>query len=125
MVEWSFVDSLADQVQGCKIVDFDRANPKSTREWCLNGKAVAWERPLGKRDLAALGDQAPKGRVLAVHMPDMITRDAWVETEPGKCFVSLHFLTYPAVLVDMELADEQLVRELFADGVEATTHKRF
>lgn len=124
MVEWSFVDSLAALEQGCKISDVDPANVKSTREWCLNGKAIAWERSLSKRDMLALGDDAPKGRVLAVHMPDMITRDAWIQTVPQICFVSQHFANYPAVLVDMELADEQLVRELFADGVEATSRKR-
>lgn len=119
MVEWSFLDSLASQEQGCKIVDFDPADPKSKREWCLNGKAIAWERPLSKKDLQALGEKAPKGRVLAVHMPDMITRDAWIQTVPVICFVSAHFASYPAVLIDLELADEQLVREVFADGVTA------
>ena len=120
MVEWSFIDSLASQEQGCKIVEFDAANPKSKREWCLNGKAIAWERPLSKKDMLALGDKAPKGSVLAVHMPDLITRDAWIQTVPVVCFTSAHFAGYPAVLVDLELADEQLVREVFADGVAAT-----
>ncbi|MEY3845855.1 MAG: hypothetical protein RJA66_122 [Actinomycetota bacterium] len=119
MVEWSFLDSLAAQEQGCKLVDFDSTNPKSKREWCLNGKAIAWERPLSTKDMLALGDKAPKGRVLAVHMPDMMTRDAWIQTVPVACFVSAHFASYPAVLIDLELADEQLVREVFADGVAA------
>lgn len=78
---------------------------------------MAWERPLSKKDMSLLGDKAPKGRVLAVRMTDLITRDAWVQTAPGPCFISQHFLNYPAVLVDLELADEDLVRELFADGV--------
>jgi hypothetical protein len=124
MVEWSFLDSLAEQVQGCKITQVDPTNPRSMREWCFNGKAVAWERALSKRDMASLGERAPKGRVLAVHMPDMLTRDAWLQTVPRECFVSPHFINYPAVLVDMELADEQLVRELFADGVEAAAPTR-
>ena len=50
-------------------------------------------------------------------MPDLITRDAWIQTEPGACFVSQHFLNYPAVLVDMEIVAEQIVRELFDDGL--------
>jgi hypothetical protein len=54
-------------------------------------------------------------------MSDLATRDAWIESVPSSCFVSNHFLNYPAVLVDMELADEQLVRELFDEGVLAVT----
>ena len=117
MVEWSFIDSLAAELQGCKIIELDPQEPKSKREWCLNGKAIAWERPLSQKDLKALGEKAPSGRVLAVHMPDMITRNAWLETVSRICFVSQHFIGYPAVLLDLELADEQLVREVFADGV--------
>ena len=94
------------------------------REWCLNGKSIAWVRPLSKKDMLALGENAPKGRVLAIHMPDLVTRDAWIQTVPGQCFVSPHFANYPAVLVDMELADEQLLRELFADGVLAASAPR-
>ena len=120
MVEWSFVDSIASEFDGCKIIDGSGGSTAPKREWCLNGKAVAWERPLSKKDLAALGEMAPKGRVMAVHMPDLMTRDAWVQTVPGPCFVSPHFANYPAVLVDMELADHQLVRELFHDGVTFT-----
>lgn len=121
MVEWSFIDTLAANVDGCKIL-FDESDPKQNQhEWCLGGKAIAWERPLSKRDMSLLVEKAPKGRVLAIKMPDLATRDAWIQTVPGVCFVSQHFLNYPAVLVDMELADEQLIRELFEEGVLAVT----
>ncbi|MEY4410863.1 MAG: hypothetical protein RLZ69_437 [Actinomycetota bacterium] len=117
MVEWSFLDSLAAEVEGCEII-FDASDPKrSRREWVLDGKTVAWERPLSKKDLALLGQAAPLGRVLAVKMPDVATRDAWIHTVGSPCFVSQHFVTYPAILVDLELADEQIVRELFDEGV--------
>jgi hypothetical protein len=35
--------------------------------------------------------------------------------------VSQHFATYPAVLLDLELASEQLVREVIDAGVTAVT----
>ena len=108
-VSWEFIDQLASNAVSCKQVDGDR------REWCVKGKAVAWERPLSKRDLAALGDAAPKGRVLAVHVEDLDVIEAWVQSAPGVCFSSQHFAKYPAVLVDLELADEKLVRELFEE----------
>lgn len=112
MVEWQFIDTLATQFGNCKIVD------ASTHQWCYEGRLIAWERPLSKKDLAALGENAPAGKVLAVHMPDIETRDAWANSVSA-CFVSNHFKTYPAVLVDLEKADEQLLRELFDEGFEA------
>jgi hypothetical protein len=111
-VSWDFVDALSAQLGQCKIV------PGERREWCVKGKAVAWERPLSKKDLAALADVAPKGRVMAVHVEDLGVKQAWIESVPGVCFTSPHFNNYPAVLVDMELADEQLVRELFSESAQ-------
>ena len=108
-VTWAFIDALAAAQVSCKTV------PGERREWCVKGKAVAWERPLSKRDLTALGAAAPKGRVLAVHVEDLGVREAWLQAHPGVCFVSHHFANYPAVLVDLELADEALVRELFEE----------
>ena len=91
MVEWSFVDSLAAKVVGCKII-FDENSPKrSHREWRLNGKAIAWERPLSKRDMSLLGEKVPKDRVLAIKMPDLVARDAWLQPVPGPFFISQHF----------------------------------
>jgi len=106
---WDFIEALASAQVACKKV------PGERREWCVKGKAVAWERPLSKRDLAALGKAAPAGRVLAVHVEDLGVREAWIQAHPGVCFVSEHFESYPAVLVDLELADEALVRELFEE----------
>lgn len=109
-VSWDFVDSLSNALGHCKIV------PGERREWCVKGKAVAWERPLSKKDMTALGASAPRGRVMAVHVADLGVKQGWIETVPGVCFTSGHFANYPAVLVDMELADEQIVRELFEES---------
>ena len=123
MVDWSFVDLLSAEFEGCKIVEGDSRSKAPKREWCLNGTAVAWERPLSKRDMAALGASAPKGPVMAVRVPDLQARDQWISKAPQACFTSLHFATYPAVLVDMERADAATVRALFDLGVQAVTLK--
>ena len=112
MITFKDVAELVGEFQTCIPVAGDR------QEWCVRGKAIAWERPLSKRDLAALGDEAPKGEVLAVHVADLVVRDAWVQTVPGICFVSAHFASYPAVLVDMEKADRKVLRELLDDAYE-------
>jgi hypothetical protein len=112
MVEWHEIEAIVATFRICIPVAGDQ------REWCVNKKAIAWERPLSKKDMAALGDQAPKGAVMAVHVQDLMTRDAWVQTVPGACFVSGHFANYPAVLVDLEKADLQLVTELLNESYE-------
>lgn len=112
MITWDDVAEIVEEFQTCIPVAGDR------REWCVRGKAIAWERPLSKRDLAALGEAAPTGEVLAVHVSDLVVRDAWVQTVPGACFVSNHFASYPAVLVDMEKADKQVLRELLDEAYE-------
>ena len=117
-VTWEFIESLAQAYPQCKTVEGQRL------EWCVKGKAVAWERPLSKRDLAALGAAAPSGRVLAVHVADLGVKQAWIESVPGVCFTSQHFANYPAVLVDLELADEAVVRELFLETAEWLNESR-
>jgi len=57
------------------------------------------------------------GRVLAIKMPDIITGVAWIQAAPWPRFVSQHFLNYSTVLVDMEIIEEQIFRELFDDGL--------
>jgi hypothetical protein len=61
---------------------------------------------------------------MAVHVEDLGVKQAWIESVPRVCFTSPHFANYPAVLVDMELADEQLVRELFSETAAWLTETR-
>jgi hypothetical protein len=112
MVSWDEVEAVIATFRTCIPVVGDR------REWCVNKKAIAWERPLSKKDMAALGEAAPKGAVMAVHVEDLITRDAWIQSVGSPLFVSNHFANYPAVLVDMEKADLELVTELLNDSYE-------
>src|SRR5947209_8130465 len=39
--------------------------------WNVRGKPVAWERPLRRGDLEALGDAAPDGPILCARVPDL------------------------------------------------------
>jgi hypothetical protein len=121
MVSFAFIDGLLREYFGGASIDVSHGRQPARREWRIGEKTVAWERPLSKKDLMALGEKAPMGQVVAVHMTDLIERDAWVQTVPGACFVSQHFATYPAVLLNLELASEQLVREVIDAGVTAVT----
>lgn len=112
LVTWSEIEEIIATFRTCVPV------AGKHREWCVNKKAIAWERPLSNKDMLALGDSAPKGAVMAIHLADVMSRDAWVQTVPGPCFVSPHFANYPAVLVDLEKADLQLVTELLNESYE-------
>lgn len=42
---------------------------EGARTWRVGGKPLAWERPLRRSDLVALGAAAPDCPILAVHVP--------------------------------------------------------
>jgi len=119
MISFAFIDEWFAMLPNGASVQVVRGKQPSFRAWTVEGKTVAWERPLSKKDLVELGGKAPQGLVVAVHMVDLVERDAWCQTVPDACFVSQHFMTYPAVLLDLELANDQLVREVLDAGVEA------
>ena len=77
--------------------------------WLISSHVIAWERPLSKKDVAATG---VAGEVLAVHVADLGEKTAWMLAAPQTCFDSPHFAGYPAVLIDLENADPQVLFEI-------------
>jgi hypothetical protein len=71
----------------------------SPRNWRVRKKLIAWERPLRKADIAALGDDAPDGDILGARVADEGVKFALVAEDPGVYFTTPHFDGYPAVLV--------------------------
>jgi hypothetical protein len=67
--------------------------------WRVRDKGFAWERPLRKADLAALGDAAPEGPILGVRVADVGVKAALLAEAPDVYFTTPHFDGYPAVLV--------------------------
>jgi hypothetical protein len=85
-------------------------------QWRVRDKLYAWDRPLRRGDLDALGDAAPDGDVLAVRVQDVGVKEALVSDEPEVYFTTPHFDGYPAVLVRL---DEIAVPDLEALLTEA------
>ncbi|MGZ5415815.1 MAG: MmcQ/YjbR family DNA-binding protein [Nocardioides sp.] len=85
-------------------------------QWRVRNKLYAWDRPLRRGDLEALGDAAPDGEVLAVRVQDVGVKEALVSDEPEVYFTTPHFDGYPAVLVRL---DEIAVPDLEALLTEA------
>lgn len=82
------------------------------RVWRVKKKLVAWERPLRKSDLEALGDAAPTGDILGVYVPIEL-KDALVE-QGAPYFTTPHFNGYPAILVELARAKVPELKKLLA-----------
>jgi hypothetical protein len=101
----------------------------SPRNWRVRKKLIAWERPLRKADVAALGTDAPDGDILGARVADEGVKFALIADDPGVYFTTPHFDGYPAVLV--RLAEigvpelEELITEAWLAQAPKTLARRF
>jgi hypothetical protein len=86
------------------------------RAWKVADKTFVWERPLRRRDLDELGDDAPDGPVLGARVPDEGAKRALVADQPDVYFTTSHFNGYPAVLARLEALDEVALTELAGEA---------
>src|SRR5262249_24026711 len=93
-------------------------------QWLVKDKGFAWERPLRKADLAALGAAAPDGPVLAAHVPDLGAKEALLADDATVYFTTPHFNGYPAILVRLEVINEADLTELLVEAWLARAPKR-
>jgi hypothetical protein len=89
---------------------------RDRRQWKVADKLFVWERPLRRRDLDELGDDAPTGPVLGARVPDEGAKRALVAEQPGVYFTTSHFDGYPAVLARLEQLDETGLTELAGEA---------
>jgi hypothetical protein len=86
------------------------------RQWKVRDRSFVWERPLGKKDVAELGDAAPTGPVLAAYVPDEGAKAALIAEEPDVYFTTSHFDGYPVVLCRLDRLDRRDLAELAAEA---------
>jgi hypothetical protein len=84
--------------------------------WRVRDKGFAWERPLRRGDLEALGDAAPAGEVLAARVADLGEKDTLVAAEPDVFFTVPHLDGFPAVLVRLAVIDVAELTEVITDA---------
>jgi len=120
MATWDDVDRAATALPE---VTGDR-NGFGWMTWRVRRASFAWERPLGTKDLAELGDDAPDGPVLAVRLADEGAKHALVADDPQVYFTTSHFAGYAIVLVRLDVISIDELRELLEEAWLARAPKR-
>ena len=111
MATWEQVRRIA-----LRLPETSEQNRHGTAAWFVRDKAFAWERPLRKSDLEALGDRAPRGAILAVRVEHLLAKEARLEAQPEVCFTTPHFDGFPAVLVRLGKAKAAELEEMLVEA---------
>jgi hypothetical protein len=84
--------------------------------WKVKDKAFAWERPLRKSDLAALGNSAPRGAILGIRTDGLEMKQVLLDSGPGIFFTTPHFDGYPALLVRLSKIGTRKLRDVLVEA---------
>ena len=120
MATWDDVDRIA----GALPETVARGTYQDNRSWRVRDKSFAWERPLRRGDLEALGDAAPDGPILAARVPDVGVKDALIADDPAVYFTTPHFNGYPAILVRLDRITVPELTELLEEAWLSRAPKR-
>lgn len=110
MATWSDVERIAMGLEGVEESTWFRQ-----RAWKVRGKTFAWDRPLRKGDLEALGDSAPAGEILGLMVEHEMAKQALVESD-SPYFTIPHFKNFLAVLVPLDDIDVDELTEAIEEA---------
>jgi hypothetical protein len=89
---------------------------RDLRQWQVRGKGFVWERPLRRKDLEALGEDAPDGPILGAYVEHVGAKEALLADDPSVYFTTPHFDGYPAILVRLEQIGLDDLHELIVEA---------
>ena len=119
MANWEDVRRLA-----LALPDTSERLSRDLRQWRVHDKLFAWERPLRRADLEALGHEAPDGPILAARVEHVGAKEALVADDPAVFFTTPHFDGYPAILVRLDRIGLDDLHELIVEAWLARAPKR-
>jgi hypothetical protein len=94
----------------------ERLSREGVPQWRVKDKLFAWERPLRRADLEALGDAAPDGAILATRVADLGAKEALLADDPDVYFTTPHFNGYPAILLRLDRTNAAELEELLVEA---------
>jgi hypothetical protein len=112
MATWHIVRRLALELPESA----EKTSGSGTATWTVRGKAFAWERPLRRSDLEALGEAAPSGAILGIRTPDLEMKEALLRSDPAVFFATPHFDGYPAVLIVLAKITTPSLRDVLVES---------
>jgi hypothetical protein len=120
MATWRDVRRIALELPGASEMKTKSGNAA----WIVGDKFFAWERPLRRSDLAALGGSAPKGPILGVRTADLEMKEVFLASDAAVFFTTPHFDGYPAVLIRLPKISAKLLKDVIVEAWLARAPKR-
>ena len=120
MATWTDVRQIAMRLPETE----ERVSSDHIPQWRVKDKLFAWERPLRRADLEALGGAAPNGPILAARVPDLGVKEAFLADDAQVYFTTPHFDGYPAILVRLDRITVPDLEELLVEAWLARAPKR-
>jgi hypothetical protein len=112
MATWDDVGRIASELPETA----EQSSSDGLLNWRVKDKTFAWERPLRRADLEALGAAAPDGPILGARVPDLGAKEALLAEDPDVYFTTPHFDGYPAILVRLERIEVPDLTELLVEA---------
>jgi hypothetical protein len=119
MASWDDVRRIA-----LALPDTSERMSRELRQWRVKDKLFVWERPLRRKEVEALGDDAPDGPILGARVEHLGAKEALLADDPHVFFTTSHFDGYPAILVRLERIAVEELDELVTEAWLARAPKR-
>ncbi len=119
MATWSDVRRLA-----LGLPETSERLSRDRSQWRVKDKLFVWERPLRRKEVEQLGDEAPRGPILGARVEHLGAKEALLADDPDVFFTTPHFEGYAAILVRLERISLEDLEEVVTEAWLARAPRR-